>query len=678
MKRFFGCLLVFCFLGVTDAKAQEFKAAYPGGGSVTMTGAWRFHTSDDLRWADPKLDDSGWETITADSPWGSQTHPGYVGFAWYRRAIEVDGVDGPLSIAMPPVDDVYELYWNGVAIGGRGIMPPDATWNAVPQPDVIALPKAEASRTLKGVLAIRVWKVPLDSLSGNDMGGLNGPPSIGASRVLSERLNLKMAKTLQSNLLQILEGTFLLVIGCFAIGMWARDSRKRLYLWLGLFLLPDSGRIAFLFPAFQRIATLGWYQFYLQMIGATEDLAIWMLVMTLFGLDQVRWWRRATFLLMGIYVGAQLVDTSVLAFWSVAGPGIQLTDGITTAIYSLLPVYLFVLLAAGLRRRRDVTLLPLALACIALNTFGLINGALGQGKRFTHIDFQAFILKAALHFGPDYRLTLRGQIVAVMLVVMVWTVVRQQTIERRRQHVLEAEVKSAKEVQSVLVPEAMEPVAGFAISTLYWPAEEVGGDLFQVLPGKDGDVLVVLADVSGKGLKAAMTVSVMVGAVRTLAEYTTSPVEILQGLNRRLMGRTDGGFATCVVMHVSADGQVTMGNAGHLAPFVNGEEMAATGSLPLGLAYDAEFEESRFALREGDDVTIYTDGVLEAQSKSGELYGFERAAEIMRPRPTVRAIAEAAKAFGQMDDITVVKIIRVHAEDVRERMSVDLRTVAVG
>ncbi len=119
-----------------------------------------------------------------------------------------------------------------------------------------------------------------------------------------------------------------------------------------------------------------------------------------------------------------------------------------------------------------------------------------------------------------------------------------------------------------------------------------------------------------------------------------------------------------------------MGNAGHLAPFVNGSEMAMPGSLPLGLAHDAEFEVSRFLLDEGDEVTVYTDGVLEAQSKSGEIYGFERAKALMQDRPSVQAIAETARAFGQRDDITVVKIMRVNPEDTRDRISVDLKTIA--
>jgi len=230
----------------------------------------------------------------------------------------------------------------------------------------------------------------------------------------------------------------------------------------------------------------------------------------------------------------------------------------------------------------------------------------------------------------------------------------------------------------VLVPESVAPVEGFAISSLYWPAEEVGGDMFQVLPGDAGDVLIVLADVSGKGLKAAMTVSLIVGTVRTLADYTMDPVEILNGLNRRLIGRTSGGFATCVVLHVSATGEVAMGNAGHLAPFLNGEEMSVPGSLPLGLVPEASFDVVRFQLQQDDEITLYTDGVLEAQNAKDEMYGFERTAELMRGRPSVRTIAEAAKSFGQSDDISVVKLVRVAADDTRERMSVDLKTVDMG
>jgi serine phosphatase RsbU (regulator of sigma subunit) len=254
------------------------------------------------------------------------------------------------------------------------------------------------------------------------------------------------------------------------------------------------------------------------------------------------------------------------------------------------------------------------------------------------------------------------------------TIYREQVQERQRQIFVESEMRSAREIQSVLVPEETPAVPGFAIGSLYWPAGEVGGDMFQVLPGSDGDVLIVIADVSGKGLKAAMTVSLLVGTVRTLAAYTRKPIDVLTGMNERLMGRSDGGFSTCLILHITCDGEVTMANAGHIAPFVNGEAFEMHGSLPLGLVANAEFSESRFRLNEGDDLAVYTDGVLEAQNEAGELFGFERCASLMRGRPSVQEIAEAARAFGQEDDITVVKIVRVAANDAREGMSVDLRT----
>jgi hypothetical protein len=660
------------------AKAQEFKAPYPGKGVVTVKGDWRFHTGDNAAWADPRLDDttpaSGWETITTNETWGAQTHPGYTGFAWYRKAIEVDGVKGPISIAMPPVDDVYELFWNGEKVGEVGSMPPHASWRIRNLANVFSLPKPDAEGRLKGVLAVRVWKTMLSTTDSNDAGGLNGSPSIGDSKLLGDRLQLTDAKFERARLIGTDLYVFFVVIGCLSLGFWAIKRSRRLNLWLGVFLLCSGCALTVGFSAYLRSADYAWNQLFLQLYDAGIDIGVWMLVLTLFGLDRERLWRRTTAIFVAVYLVSDAADVVALFLWSSERPVLQVIDAITTAIYSLVPLYLFVLVAAGLRRRRDPALLPMALACVALEAYNLMSGALLQFKRFTHIDFQGLIDAAAVHLGP-YNLSLKTQLGIAALVVMVWTVLRQQTLERRQQSALLAEVKSAREVQQVLVPEAVAPVEGFAISSLYWPAEEVGGDMFQVLPGDAGDVLIVLADVSGKGLKAAMTVSLIVGTVRTLADYTTDPVEILNGLNRRLIGRTSGGFATCVVLHVSATGEVAMGNAGHLAPFLNGEEMPVEGSLPLGLIPEATFDKVRFHLQQDDEITLYTDGVLEAQNAKDEIYGFERTAALMRSRPTVRAIAEAAKNFGQSDDISVVKLVRVAPDDTRERMSIDLKTV---
>jgi serine phosphatase RsbU (regulator of sigma subunit) len=196
----------------------------------------------------------------------------------------------------------------------------------------------------------------------------------------------------------------------------------------------------------------------------------------------------------------------------------------------------------------------------------------------------------------------------------------------------------------------------------------VGGDFFQVIPLGDeesggGSTLVVLGDVSGKGLRAAMAVSLIVGVVRTLAESTSSPAEILTGLNRRLSGRLQGGFATAIALRLDRDGSCTLACAGHPAPFVNDQEMTFPGALPLGLTPTAVFEETKLKLSERDQLALYTDGLLEARSQSGELYSFARLKTLFATNPTAEQAAQAAVNFGQDDDITVLTLTR-HAGEI--------------
>jgi hypothetical protein len=162
------------------------------------------------------------------------------------------------------------------------------------------------------------------------------------------------------------------------------------------------------------------------------------------------------------------------------------------------------------------------------------------------------------------------------------------------------------------------------IFPIYRPAAQVGEDFYRVLPGENGEVLVVLGDVSGKGPRAAMTVSAVVGSLHMIPNST--PVEILRELNRSLAGDLRGGFLTGLAARIYADGAVALANAGHLPPYRNGEEIPLPHSLPLGITLDAEYEESRLQLAPGDTFTFFSHGVVEAQSPNGELFGFERTA----------------------------------------------------
>jgi len=228
--------------------------------------------------------------------------------------------------------------------------------------------------------------------------------------------------------------------------------------------------------------------------------------------------------------------------------------------------------------------------------------------------------------------------------------VRTRSDEERYKNELEA----ARAVQQVLVPEEIPTVAGFELDSVYKPAGQVGGDFFQIIPTANGGVLVAIGDVSGKGMPAAMTVSLLVGTLRTLAHYTQSPAEILGAMNQRMLARSSGGFTTCLVLAVSADGTMTAANAGHIAPYVNSRELILCNGLPLGLSATEHYEESVFTVAAGEQVTLMTDGVVEARAANGELLGFERVKTMIAG--SAGSIVRAAQLFGQDDDITVLTL----------------------
>jgi hypothetical protein len=251
-------------------------------------------------------------------------------------------------------------------------------------------------------------------------------------------------------------------------------------------------------------------------------------------------------------------------------------------------------------------------------------------------------------------LFMRALFMLGVIVVMVALLFRDQRRTAEERALLVGEMQAARSVQQVIIPEAIPSVPGFVIESAYKPAGEVGGDFFQIVPTLSGGVLAVIGDVSGKGAPAAMTVSLLVGTFRTLAHYTHSPSEILRAMNIRMLGRTQGGFTTCLVVRIDSDGILTAANAGHIPPYFDGKEFALDNGLPLGLSAESSYTESPFQLPPGAQLTLLTDGVVEARNATGELFGFERTAAICTQ--PAEAIAFAAQQFGQEDDITVLTL----------------------
>ena len=333
------------------------------------------------------------------------------------------------------------------------------------------------------------------------------------------------------------------------------------------------------------------------------------------------------------------------------------------------PIYLFAGIAGWFSAMALVREWPIVFSEVAL--FILVIQGFRQGKSTNRviawIFLGYFLVRMPLSTSFQHLTGIGGVInldgwawpYPVLVVILLGSVilavfVRDLIRDRRDKMRMAAELAAGRAVQNVLIPEETPVVPGFQIESVYKPYGEVGGDFFQILPRPDGSVLIAIGDVSGKGMPAAMMVSLLVGAFNVLAETTASPAQLLAGLNRRILGRSHAGFTTCLILHASPEGTCTAANAGHIPPYLNGKELACENNLPLGLSAETHYCEFTFQASHDDKLTLLTDGVVEARNQSGELFGFERTAALASR--TAESIAQAAQLFGQEDDITVLSL----------------------
>jgi sigma-B regulation protein RsbU (phosphoserine phosphatase) len=239
-----------------------------------------------------------------------------------------------------------------------------------------------------------------------------------------------------------------------------------------------------------------------------------------------------------------------------------------------------------------------------------------------------------------------------LLAIVIIIFARFLRIHRDRERA-SSELAAARNVQELMIPQEKAATPGFEIDSVYNPATEVGGDFYHIDPTADGGLLVVIGDVAGKGLKAAMNVSMVMGALRRVTER--SPAKILESLNRVLLGSES--FTTCQAAWFGSNGELVIANAGHLPPYLNSQEVALPGGLPLGVLAENTYEEVRLYLHPGDRILLMSDGVVEARHSSGELFGFDRVHNLSNQ--SAFYIADSAKEFGQEDDITVLTVRRL-------------------
>lgn len=532
-------------------------------------------------------------------------------------------------------------------------MPPHPFWYYRVSNPSFPLGKPES-----GVLAIRVWMAPPTSFGSGTKGGLTGPPLAGSTDAVAAFIARQNYQWLRNNQYNFVLNFLYGLVALLGILSWIRNRNQPVVFWMAAFAIAhvlQFSLVGFRVPLSFNMA-LGW----LQPVLSLTDFSLWFLLLHLLELDTNRRLRRLVQLSAIISLAATSIDGLLSAAdWSSSSAGLlQAGDFVLTGIFTVLEFWPLILIAFAIHKRLSAARWMVAIFASLMQMIFVIRVAAEQGSRYTHWTWGTK-LTAPLFRVNGNPFNVSTLTATLLLIAIVYAVYRYSAEQNERQAVLEQEYRNAQELQRVLIPETLPTLPGFAVTSAYIPASEVGGDFFQVIPQPDGSALIVLGDVSGKGLKAAMTVSLIVGTLRTLVEVMDDPAEILNGLNRRLQGRLNNGFVTCLILRLDAGGVATIANAGHLPPFLNKQEMKLPGELPLGVVATTHYANTVTRLAVSDRLTLYTDGLLEARNASGEIFSFARLQELIATEPDATRASEAAVAFGQEDDITVLTITRL-------------------
>jgi sigma-B regulation protein RsbU (phosphoserine phosphatase) len=244
---------------------------------------------------------------------------------------------------------------------------------------------------------------------------------------------------------------------------------------------------------------------------------------------------------------------------------------------------------------------------------------------------------------------------------------------------IEAELKSASDIQCILLPDKAPDLPGYSVAGKNIPARVLSGDYFDYIPLVDGGMGVVIADVSGKGTAAAIITAMCRSVLRFSAQFSTSPTATLATLNRQLYPDIrEDMFVTMVYLIILPDGSLTLARAGHTQPLVWRKktglvECLKSGGLAVGIDKGSVFErvtkDLTFELESGDCLLLYTDGVNEALDSKGQEYGEERLHAVLSqqaphgPQAVVDGlIADVDRFLGGRrghDDITLVALQKI-------------------
>lgn len=243
--------------------------------------------------------------------------------------------------------------------------------------------------------------------------------------------------------------------------------------------------------------------------------------------------------------------------------------------------------------------------------------------------------------------------------------------ELLKRHRLEQDLRLAERIQQSFLPRRIPKMEGYTFAARYDPAYEVGGDFYDFVRLPDDRLGIVVGDVSGKGVSAALYMARLTRDLRYFALAETDPARVLKWMNKAVgESGQDDIFVTLVyvVLDITKK-QILMANAGHMPPIVRRRAdrevfvLDSVAGLPLGVLPEPEYSSDAFELLPGDSIMLFTDGLVEAMNPSRQMYGMERLTEILADGSSaanhlveraVKDCQEHVQNAPQFDDTTIV------------------------
>jgi sigma-B regulation protein RsbU (phosphoserine phosphatase) len=230
---------------------------------------------------------------------------------------------------------------------------------------------------------------------------------------------------------------------------------------------------------------------------------------------------------------------------------------------------------------------------------------------------------------------------------------------------LESDQTAARKIQQTLIPQQLDPLPTYDVATHYRPFRDVGGDYFDIIALPEPHTLIALADVSGKGMAAALLSANIQALVRSISSAGTEPQALAKWINQHLCRHTPSDFfATAVFLLLNRDsGELTYVNAGHNTPVIFGARgikvLQATG-LPLGLFTEAEYETRTESLCPGDSLLLFTDGLTDSipgdDAESRVHAALNGETDIKETMSRLRCLVDSKL---NRDDVTIVLVARL-------------------